>query len=667
MIKKIELLAPAGNFECLKAAINNGCNAVYLGGKNFSARAFANNFSNEELIEAVRYAHLRNVKVYITVNILLNEKEIENVKSQIDFYYKNNVDALLIQDLGLYYYIKNTYPDFELHCSTQMHVHNLKGIEVCKKLGFKRVVIPRESDLEFISKATKLGIEIETFVHGAICVSYSGQCLMSSVTKNRSANKGICSQCCRLKYDIFDENNNKLAIDSEYPLSTKDMNLINRVPELIEAGVASLKIEGRMKSSAYVGYVTSLYRKAIDSYYKKEKYLISEQELDNLKVLFNRNFTDCYLDNQNKLFGQKTPNHQGIEIGKTIGYKNNNLYIKLTKDLSQFDGIRIQDFGCIVNYLYKDGLLVNKAKRGDIVSIKSDNINGIVYKTQDYELEDKINRYDLLRFPLDLKIEVFSDKPVTIEAKLNHIIFHYESKYIVEKAKNSPISNENIEKQFKKCKETCYFINLIDIKTANSFINISILNEIRRDFFNSLNNYCLNLFKREQILSQIDYKTIENDQNIDPIGVSIDDNYVINPYDVPVKDITYQIGDLLDQDKNIIFYSMNCSNSYCYEFYKKLGYKSIILSSELKENEIIDLIDQFSKRNGLICNPYVYKDGARVLMYCKNSIIDNHKYPIGVYTLRDGQHQFKIKRNHDTVEIREDKQNTLLLTPFKNI
>ena len=174
-MNKVELLSPAGNFECLKAAINNGANAVYLGGKNFSARAFANNFSEEELIEAVKYAHLRNVKIYVTLNTLLTEKEFNNAIKMVDFYYENNVDALLIQDLGLYYYIKNKYPDFELHCSTQMHVHNIEGIKNAKKLGFKRVVIARESNFEFIKEATKQNIEIETFVHGAICVSYSGQ------------------------------------------------------------------------------------------------------------------------------------------------------------------------------------------------------------------------------------------------------------------------------------------------------------------------------------------------------------------------------------------------------------------------------------------------------------------------------------------------------------
>ncbi|MBQ1534248.1 MAG: U32 family peptidase, partial [Erysipelotrichaceae bacterium] len=205
-MKKAELLAPAGNFECLKAAISNGADAVYLGGKNFSARAFAGNFDHDELKVAVEYAHLRNVRVFVTLNTLLTEKEFSNAIKEAEYYYNSNVDALLVQDLGLYDFIKRRFPDFELHCSTQMHIHNIAGIQTAKKLGFSRVVIARESDLDFVRQACRQGIEIETFVHGAICVSYSGQCLMSSATKNRSANKGMCAQCCRLKYALKDPN-----------------------------------------------------------------------------------------------------------------------------------------------------------------------------------------------------------------------------------------------------------------------------------------------------------------------------------------------------------------------------------------------------------------------------------------------------------------------------
>ena len=435
-MNKVELLSPAGNFECLKAAINNGANAVYLGGKNFSARAFANNFSEEELIEAVKYAHLRNVKIYVTLNTLLTEKEFNNAIKMVDFYYENNVDALLIQDLGLFYYIKNKYPDFELHCSTQMHVHNIEGIKNAKKLGFKRVVIARESNLEFIKEATKQNIEIETFVHGAICVSYSGQCLMSSVSKNRSANKGMCAQCCRLAYDLVDEDENIIKTNTKYLISPKDMCLINDIPDLINAGVSSFKIEGRLKSAAYVGYITRIYRKAIDAYYNNEKYFISEEELNNFKVLFNRNFTDDYLFNKNNLFGQLTPNHLGLEIGIVIKNVNNYTYIKLSRELNQFDGIRIGEFGCICNMLYSNNLLVNHGDINDIVAIKTNKIlKGKVFKTLDYKLEESIKNTADLKLPIDINIKIYADS--NVEVKINDFI--YQSNICAQKAINAPI------------------------------------------------------------------------------------------------------------------------------------------------------------------------------------------------------------------------------------
>ena len=247
-MKKIELLAPAGNFECLKQAVNNGANAVYLGGSLFSARAFADNFDLEEVKKAIEYAHLRNVKVYITINTLLNEYEILKAFDLARAYYDLNVDALLIQDLGLLSLIREKLPDLEVHASTQMHIHNIAGLRSCRKLGIKRAVVARESSLDFIQEACKEDIEIECFVHGAICVSYSGECLMSSLTKKRSANKGMCAQCCRLRYELY-EDDRRIQTDTDYLLSPKDMFLLNDIPDLIRAGVSSLKIEGRDRKS----------------------------------------------------------------------------------------------------------------------------------------------------------------------------------------------------------------------------------------------------------------------------------------------------------------------------------------------------------------------------------------------------------------------------------
>ncbi len=656
-MNKVELLSPSGNFECLKAAINNGANAVYLGGKNFSARAFANNFSEEELIEAVKYAHLRNVKIYVTLNTLLTEKEFNNAIKMVDFYYQNNVDALLIQDLGLFYYIKNKYPDFELHCSTQMHVHNIEGIKNAKKLGFKRVVIARESNLEFIKEATKQNIEIETFVHGAICVSYSGQCLMSSVSKNRSANKGMCAQCCRLAYDLVDEDENIIKTNTKYLISPKDMCLINDIPELINAGVSSFKIEGRLKSAAYVGYITRIYRKAIDAYYNNEKFLINEEELNNFKVLFNRNFTDDYLFNKNNLFGQLTPNHLGLEIGTVIKNINNYTYIKLSRELNQFDGIRIGEFGCICNMLYSNNLLVNHGDINDIVAIKTNKIlKGKVFKTLDYKLEESIKNTADLKLPIDINIKIYADS--NVEVKINDFI--YESNICAQKAINAPIDYDTVLKSFSKLNDTEYYLNKLNLESNNAFLTIKQLNQIRRDTIVEYNKFRLNSFRRTRIDNEFNYKEATYNESLESFTIDFDElSKVVNPDSIYIekdRNIIYEFGGILkDYQNKIAYYSLNCSNSYTYEFFKKLGFKEIILSSELKDNDIEDLKEAYKQRNNIDIKPYILESGNKILMYIKanpfDSYIDNKKK----YYIKDHNFKYSIIRNKDITEIVECK------------
>ncbi len=658
-MNKVELLAPAGNFECLKAAINNGANAVYLGGKNFSARAFANNFSEEELIEAVKYAHLRNVKIYVTLNTLLTEKEFNNAIKMVDFYYKNNVDALLIQDLGLFYYIKNKYPDFELHCSTQMHVHNIEGIKNARRLGFKRVVIARESNLEFIKEASKQDIEIETFVHGAICVSYSGQCLMSSVSKNRSANKGMCAQCCRLAYDLLDEDENIIKTKTKYLISPKDMCLINDIPELISAGVSSFKIEGRLKSAAYVGYITRIYRKAIDAYYNNQKYLISEEELNNFKVLFNRNFTNDYLLNKNNLFGQLTPNHLGIEIGNVIKNVNNYTYIKLTRELNQFDGIRIGDFGCICNMLYCNNLLVNHGDINDIVAIKTNKIlKGKVYKTLDYKLEESIKNTKDLKLPINIDIKIYTDS--NVEVKINDFV--YQSNICAQKAINAPIDYDTVLKSFSKLNDTEYYLNQLHLESDNAFLTIKQLNQIRRDTIVEYNKFRLNSFKRNRIDNEFNYLETIYDESLESFSIDFNElSKVVNPDSIYVEkdnNVIYEFGGILkDYQNKIAYYSLNCSNSYTYEFFKKLGFKQIILSSELKDNDIDDLKDAYKQRNNIDIKPYKLEIGNRILMYIKANPFDSYIDSKKKYYIRDNNNKYLIIKNNDITEIVECKYN----------
>ena len=245
----IELLAPAGSMEALKAAVEGGADAIYLSGKMFGARAYANNFDEQCLKEAIEFAHLRNVKIHVTVNTLVDNSEIPALADYFRFLYEIGADAVLVQDLGAARLAQLVAPDLPLHASTQMTVNNLAGVLALQELGFSRVVLSREVTLkDIIHICRNSDVEIEVFAHGALCVCYSGQCLMSSMIGGRSGNRGRCAQPCRLPYTLVDKNNNNVLKDAgQYLLSPRDMNTLELIPEFIEAGVVSLKLEGRMK------------------------------------------------------------------------------------------------------------------------------------------------------------------------------------------------------------------------------------------------------------------------------------------------------------------------------------------------------------------------------------------------------------------------------------
>ncbi len=300
--KRLELLAPAGDLETLKAVIDAGADAVYFGGDMFGARAYATNFSKEDAEVGIRYAKLFGRKTYLTVNTLIKNKEFdENLYSYLKFYYEAGIDAFLVQDFGLFKFIKSNFPGVEVHASTQISTSSKYGAEFLKKEGCDRVVLSRELSLDEIKDIyDRTGMDIEVFVHGAICVCYSGNCLMSSVLGGRSGNRGRCAQPCRLPYSAV-VNKKSSDIQGEYLLSPKDMCLLSRIPELAEAGAFSLKIEGRMKNPTYAAGVTAIYRKYIDLYLETGKpYEVSKEDMQFLFDLGQRgNFTDLYLDSQN--------------------------------------------------------------------------------------------------------------------------------------------------------------------------------------------------------------------------------------------------------------------------------------------------------------------------------------------------------------------------------
>ncbi len=279
----IDLLSPVGDFECLKAAVQNGSDSVYFGANLFSARAFASNFDISNLQDAIQYAKVRGVKTNLTLNTLIKDDEFNDALLLVKKAYEFGIDAVIVQDLGLAMRLKKSFPDLPIHGSTQMTIHNLNGALELQKLGFKRVVLSRElstEEIEYICKNTD--IEIECFVHGALCVSYSGQCLFSSMIGGRSGNRGKCAQPCRLPYELL-ENDKK--IDSGYLLSTRDLCGLDYIPFFIKAGVHCLKIEGRMKSPEYVATVTRIYRKYIDLALSDKPYEVDDKDRKELILI----------------------------------------------------------------------------------------------------------------------------------------------------------------------------------------------------------------------------------------------------------------------------------------------------------------------------------------------------------------------------------------------
>lgn len=657
-MNKVELLAPAGDFSCLKAAIEAGCDAVYIGGKLFGARAFSSNFTDDEIIKAINYAHLFGVKVYVTTNTLIYDKEVERFLEYISFLHKNNVDAVIIQDLGMLDLVRQTFPNLEVHASTQMHIHNLDGASFMEKLGVKRVVLARETSISKIKEIKeKTNIDIEIFIHGALCVSYSGQCLMSSLIGNRSGNRGTCAGSCRQSYSIVDENNN-IILNNKYPLSMKDLCSLENLKTLLDIGVTSLKIEGRMKSSSYVYTVVKLYRLAIDSYYKNNNIYIDEKELYNLKKIFNREFTKGFLfdEENNKVINMKRPNHQGVEIGKVINYKNNVATIKLNDEININDGLRIvgkKDIGVNVNNFYINSKLVKTAKKGDIITIK---VNDKVEKddkvllTLDSKLNEEINNIissNQRKVLVKAKFIAKEDKQITFELTdfINKVVVISENK--VTKALNKPITKEEIKEKLNKIKDTVYKYESLDIEIDdNIFIPLNIINDLKRKAFEELNNkrlykipykrceYKRNVksYPKEKLLNILIFK----DEDIDSLKKKYDYIYSSNNIDNTIlllprvidkykenynKDVL--VGDIGYFNKHkvcITDTSFNVVNSYTVAFLHSLGAKRVTLSYELTKKQIEILINAYEERYKAHPNLELVVEGYEEVMISKFSL-----------------------------------------------
>ena len=532
----IDLLAPVGDFECLKAAVQNGANSVYFGADLFSARAFAHNFDIDELKQAIEYAKIRGVKTNLTLNILLKDSEFDSAIRLALKAYEFGIDAIIVQDLGLAMKLIKMLPDLPIHASTQMTIHNLNGALKLQELGFKRVVLARELSMDEIAHiCKKTDIEIECFIHGALCISYSGQCLFSSMLGGRSGNRGKCAGPCRLSYDLLD--NNK-KINSGYLLSTKDLCGLDYIPDMIKAGVNCLKIEGRMKSPEYVATVTRIYRKYIDLALSNAPYKIDEADKKELLQVFNRGMSSCgHLSDEpnKKLVYKEKPNHMGLFLGTVQNYNKNKGYVtlKIKEPISMGDKVSLENENgsYTISELMDKNNNIKETKTNQTVTIGrikgNINLGDKIYKIsskaltnnakESYKNENRkvfLNCDVSIKKDLPISIKITSDNNIPEYKDLN---INYQLSYIPEAALNKPLGKETIIKQISKTNSTPYVFNNININLDNNLhlSKLSMLNELRRTALDKVYEYAVSKINRQLPEKVSDSELKKNNETLD--------------------------------------------------------------------------------------------------------------------------------------------------------
>jgi len=632
MIKNdsIEILAPGGSFVSLKSAIDSGADAVYFGGSRFGARANAVNLSKEDISEAVRYAHLRGVKLYVTVNTLVTDDELEECFDFLKFCYEEGVDGVIVQDFGIVNMIKQYFPLFRLHASTQMTVHNLDGVLQAQEMGFDRVVLSRELSMNEIKYiAENSDAELEVFVHGALCMSYSGQCLFSSFLGGRSGNRGNCAQPCRMPYTLLDSDGNKVSENNKYLLSLKDLCLIERIGELRRIGVSSLKIEGRMKSEAYVSAVCGIYNKYRDGG------RVEEADLTLLENIFSRGgFTDGYINSE---YGRKM-----------LSYDKNhdNIFDSATDDVIE----KAKSFAGIERTIAVDGCFSMKEGEYPAFSVE---YNGMTFSAQ-------------------------GENPV-------------------EKAQNTPMSEERVVAQLSKLGGTVFEYSSLKCDVGEGlFITVKEINNIRRRVFEQLEDYILGdgrrcEFKFTGIVKSKKTKALKpvltaSVCNLTQAQAAYDIGFekIYIPYHVYMSDKEFfdsekdifvlKLPPVLHNDKNFEFgkialdevcvtniyglktfagkksihtdYRMNTFNSLSVKELAKYGVKSYALSPELT-------INQAQQVSGIIPAEIVVY-GRISLMTVRNCVVRSAKKGCGcnrdeVFYLKDRKNiSFPVLTDKDT-------------------
>ena len=502
---KPELLSPAGNMESFFAAVENGADAVYFGLESFSARASARNFSLDDASKAIAYAHKESIKVYITLNTLIKTFELEKVVDILLALEEMRPDSIILQDLGLLYLVQSKFPEFKIHASTQMSIHNLAGVKQLERIGFKRIVLARELSVTEIKYITSnISIEIEVFIHGALCYSYSGLCFFSSMIGGRSGNRGRCAQPCRMYYHSQSD-------AGGYLFSMKDLNTLSEISNLVAAGVSSLKIEGRMKSPEYVAVVTNTYRKAIDG-----ELFDQEEAVNRIRTVFSRETTSAYLKETNNLKVGKSydissnkspdivnpsyPANMGLYVGVVMKSEDDHIVLRAAANIGVRDLLQVFEDGSVqksllhVKSIKVNGKRVFSVAAGDVASINAVNkikVGAKVYvvssqKTKEALAQKVPKKLTLAKIPVELDVIIKSDK-ISVSGNVMEFTFYKNYPLKIDIGINRTIDNEDVKGCFSRLGETPFELAIINTDISNGlFVPLGILNNLRRDYIKEL-------------------------------------------------------------------------------------------------------------------------------------------------------------------------------------
>ena len=648
-----ELLIPAGDLKSLKVAIDSGADAVYCAGQRFGARSFIKNLTNEEIIEGAHYAHLYGKKIYITLNTLIFEDELESVEEYIDFLYQY-VDAVIVQDYGIVHYIRNKYPDFPIHLSTQTSIHNINDIRFLKRLGISRIVLAREVSIDEIREFNKEGIELEIFIHGALCFSYSGLCYLSYYKGGRSGNRGNCAQPCRMNYSLLEDGK---PIEDGPLLSMKDLNTSNKIKSILNLGVASLKIEGRAKSAEYVMSVTKFYRSLIDNFVNGNNTIVDNDLAKNLYSSFSREKTEGYIFNSKNcsLTTDSSVKHLGIPIGKVISYQNKQAKIKLFDILEIGDGIRIvydnKEVGLTVTRIIQNGKLIKKGKGAVIIDLKQYVIEGsIVYKTQSIQVKNDV-KYLINSQKLHGFIEIIiKQNNQILNIQIDDIIVSKNLSLNLEKSKT--ISQENIINQFTKTNNLpiCYD-NINYQNDDNLYMPIKEINYLRMSVLNELENKLENRLIRNNLPYPFKTNLFIKKQPYQKLVLNAEDNLINNSKIIKQSNLSFHLSEI-SSHSHISPY-LGATNHYSIDFFRNITDGVIVLSFESTlENSL--LLTNFDSSLGYLTK---FKEPLMISKHCvvaKAKQFENKKCGMCFkhhYDLKDENNIYSLKFNNCIMQI----------------